>query len=72
MPIFDQQIQVRSPISSSSVFQFRSTKKETCRFLEEQIRILEEYYHKVDKYVSKVTIDELSTRTQLKQSQIRV
>ncbi|CAF4968682.1 unnamed protein product, partial [Rotaria socialis] len=44
----------------------------TRRFSSEQIRILEEHFYKVDKYLSKVTIDELSTRTQLKPAQIRV
>lgn len=58
--------------SSSSVFQNRSRKKENRRFTEEQVRILEEHFYKVDKYVSKVTIDELSSRTQLKPSQIRI
>jgi len=68
-----QPIQVSSPISSSSsVFQVRPVKKENRRFSEEQIRILEEHFYKVNKYVSKITIDELSNRTQLKPSQIRV
>lgn len=56
--------------SSSSVFQARPEK--TRRFSPEQIQILEEYYYKIDKYVSKTTVDELSTRTQLKPAQIRV
>jgi hypothetical protein len=68
-----EQMQVSIPISSSSsVFQVRPAKKESRRFTEEQIRILEEHFYKVDKYVSKVTIDDLSNRTQLKPSQIRV
>jgi hypothetical protein len=67
-----QQAWVSSPISSSSVFQVRPEKKENRRFTEEQIRILEEYFYKVNKYVSKATIDELSNRTQLKPAQIRV
>ncbi|CAF1289242.1 unnamed protein product [Rotaria magnacalcarata] len=46
--------------------------EKTRRFSSEQIRILEEHFYKVDKYLSKVTIDELSTRTQLKPAQIRV
>ncbi len=66
-----QQVQVSSSISSS-VFQVRPAKKENRRFTEEQIRILEEHFYKVDKYVSKVTIDDLSNRTQLKPSQIRI
>jgi hypothetical protein len=67
-----QQVQVSSPTFSSSVFQVHPSKKETRRFTEEQIRILEEHFYKVDKYVSKLTIDDLSSRTQLKPSQIRV
>lgn len=65
-------VQVSPIISSSPLFQDRPKKKESRRFTEEQIRILEEHFYKVDKYVSKVTIDELSSRTQLKPSQIRV
>jgi hypothetical protein len=66
-----QQVQVSPSASSySSVFQVHP--KTNRRFSSEQIRILEEYFHKVDKYLSKVTIDELSTRTQLKPAQIRV
>ncbi|CAF1689050.1 unnamed protein product, partial [Adineta ricciae] len=42
------------------------------RFTTEQIQILEEHFYKVDKYVSKTTIDDLSTRTQLTPAQIRV
>ena len=65
------QPQIQYQVSPS--FQTRiPTKKETRRFTEEQIRILEEHFYKVDKYVSKVTIDELSSRTQLKPAQIRV
>ncbi len=65
------QQQVSSPIySSSSVFQVRPEKSR--RFSSEQIRILEEHFYKIDKYVSKTTIDDLSTRTQLKPAQIRV
>lgn len=67
-----QSYEVSSQLSCSPSFQKRPTKKENRRFTEEQIRILEEHFYKVDKYVSKVTIDELSTRTQLKASQIRV
>ncbi len=66
-----QQVQVSSSISSS-VFQVRPAKKDNRRFTEEQTRILEEHFYKVDKYVSKVTIDDLSNRTQLKPSQIRI
>jgi hypothetical protein len=66
-----QQVQVSSP-TSSSVFQVRPVKKENRRFTEEQIHILEEHFYKVDKYLSKERIDDLSTRTQLKPSQIRV
>lgn len=60
-------------IQSSPSFQVRSpSKKVPRRFTEEQIRILEEHFYKVNKYLSKESIDELSTRTQLKSSQIRV
>ena len=59
-------------ISSSPKFQVRSEKKVTRRFNEEQTRILDEHFHKVNKYLSKETIDDLSTRTQLKPAQIRV
>jgi hypothetical protein len=74
VPTSQQQIQVSSPISSSSssLFQVHPIKKENRRFTEEQIHILEEHFYKVDKYLSKETIDNLSTRTQLKPSQIRV
>ena len=65
------QPQVSSPIySSASVFQVRPEK--TRRFSSEQIHILEEHFNKIDKYVSKTTIDDLSTRTQLTPAQIRV
>ncbi|CAF3604987.1 unnamed protein product [Rotaria socialis] len=47
-------------------------REKTRRFSSEQIRILEEHFYKIDKYLSKLTIDELSTRTQLKPTQIRV
>ena len=57
--------------SSSSLLQVRRPEK-TRRFSSEQIQILEEHFYKVDKYVSKVTIDSLSSRTQLKAAQIRV
>jgi hypothetical protein len=67
-----QQVQVSSSTSSSSLFQARPTKKVNRRFTEDQIRILEEHFNKVNKYLSKETIDDLSTRTQLKPSQIRV
>jgi hypothetical protein len=66
--IISQQEQVSR--SSSSVFQVHP--KNNRRFSSEQIRILEEHFSKVDKYPSKITIDELSTQTQLKPSQIRV
>ena len=56
--------------SSSSLFQVPSRKNQ--RFSPEQVRILEEHFYKVDKYVSKLTIDDLSMRTQLKPAQIRV
>ncbi|CAF4184627.1 unnamed protein product [Adineta steineri] len=46
--------------------------EKTRRFSPEQIQILEEHFYKVDKYVSKTTIDDLSTRTQLTPAQIRV
>ncbi|CAF1205563.1 unnamed protein product [Adineta steineri] len=46
--------------------------EKTRRFSPEQFQILEEYFYKVDKYVSKTTIDDLSTRTQLTPAQIRV
>ena len=71
-PQQQQQVQVSNSLSSSPIFQVRPVKKETRRFTEEQIRILEEHFYKIDKYLSKVTIDDLSTRTQLKPSQIRV
>ncbi|CAM2728899.1 unnamed protein product [Rotaria socialis] len=45
-------------------------REKTRRFSSEQIRILEEHFYKIDKYLSKLTIDELSTRTQLKAAQI--
>ncbi|CAF0903811.1 unnamed protein product [Adineta steineri] len=69
-PVTIPQQQVSSPIYSSSVFQVRPEK--TRRFSPEQIQILEEHFYKVDKYVSKTTIDDLSTRTQLTPAQIRV
>jgi len=70
-PMAMAQPQVSSPIySSSSVFQVRPEK--TRRFSPEQIHILEEHFSKIDKYVSKTTIDDLSTRTQLTPAQIRV
>ncbi|CAF3838900.1 unnamed protein product [Rotaria sordida] len=66
------QQQVSNEISSStSMFQV-GREKNNRRFSPEQIRILEEHFNKVDKYVSKTTIDDLSTRTQLKPAQIRV
>ncbi|CAF2818646.1 unnamed protein product [Rotaria sp. Silwood2] len=66
-----QQQQVSNKInSSSSIFQIRPEK--TRRFSSEQIRILEEHFYKIDKYLSKITIDDLSTRTQLTPAQIRV
>ncbi|CAF1468150.1 unnamed protein product [Adineta steineri] len=69
-PITIPQQQVSSSIYSSCVFQVRPEK--TRRFSPEQIQILEEHFYKVDKYVSKTTIDDLSTRTQLTPAQIRV
>ncbi|CAF3760201.1 unnamed protein product [Rotaria sp. Silwood1] len=67
-----QQQQVSNQIySSSSTFQVRPEKINR-RFSPEQIHILEEHYYKIDKYVSKPTIDDLSTRTQLTSAQIRV
>ncbi|CAM4766117.1 unnamed protein product [Rotaria magnacalcarata] len=47
-------------------------REKTRRFSSEQIRILEEHFCKIDKYLSKLTIDAVSTRTQLKPTQIRV
>ena len=70
VPAPQPQVSNTTTTSSSSVFQTRPEKAR--RFSPEQIQILEEYFHKVDKYVSKTTIDELSTRTQLKPAQIRV
>jgi hypothetical protein len=67
-----QKVQVSSSTSSTSLFQVRPTKISNRRFTEDQIHILEEHFNKVDKYLSKETIDDLSTRTQLKPSQIRV
>jgi len=66
------QQQVSNIISSSSSLLQVRPEKSTRRFSPEQIQILEEYFYKVDKYVTKTTIDELSTRTQLKPAQIRV
>jgi hypothetical protein len=66
------QYQVSNSISSSPSFQVRPTQKSNRRFTEEQIHVLEEHFTKVNKYLSKETIDDLSTRTQLKPSQIRV
>jgi hypothetical protein len=71
-PQQQQQYQVSNSISSSPSFQVQPIKKSHRRFTEEQIRVLEEHFTKVNKYLSKETIDELSTRTQLKPSQIRV
>jgi hypothetical protein len=71
-PQQQQQYQVNNSISSSPSFQVHPIKKSNRRFTEEQIRVLEEHFTKVNKYLSKETIDELSTRTQLKPSQIRV
>jgi hypothetical protein len=67
-----QQYQVSNSILSSPSFQVHPIKKSNRRFTEDQIHILEEHFNKVNKYLSKETIDELSTRTQLKPSQIRV
>ena len=65
--------QVNHFIPSSPSFQVPPIQqKSSRRFTEDQIRILEEHFTKVNKYLSKETIDELSTRTQLKPSQIRV
>ena len=67
-------VQVSTPqqqvSTSSSLFQARPEKNR--RFSSEQVRILEEHFYKIDKYLSKTTIDDLSTRTQLKPAQIRV
>ncbi|CAF1340482.1 unnamed protein product [Rotaria magnacalcarata] len=68
-------INVQPVVSNYSNVNFSSLQvrpEKTRRFSSEQIRILEEHFYKVDKYLSKVTIDELSTRTQLKPAQIRV
>jgi len=67
-----QKVQVSNSTSSSSLFQAHPRKKPNRRFTEDQIRILEQHFDKVDKYLSKETIADLSTRTQLKSSQIRV
>ncbi|UJR10900.1 hypothetical protein I4U23_015088 [Adineta vaga] len=71
-PMAVPQVPVSTPIyqTSSSVLQVRPDKNR--RFTMEQIQILEEHFYKVDKYVTKTTIDELSTRTQLTPAQIRV
>ncbi|CAF4917419.1 unnamed protein product [Rotaria sp. Silwood1] len=50
----------------------RQQPKKPVVFLWKQIRILEEHFYKVDKYVSKQTIDDLSIRTQLTPAQIRI
>lgn len=72
-PPSQPQYQVSNFIPSSPSFQVRPIqKKSNRRFTEDQIRILEEHFTKVNKYLSKETIDELSTQTQLKPSQIRV
>ncbi|CAF3324854.1 unnamed protein product [Rotaria sp. Silwood2] len=70
IPVAQQQVS-NQICSSSSTFQVRPGKP-TRRFSSEQIRILEEHFYKVDKYVSKATTDDLSTRTQLTPAQIRV
>ncbi|CAF3558607.1 unnamed protein product [Rotaria sp. Silwood2] len=70
IPVAQQQVS-NQICSSSSTFQVRPGKT-TRRFSSEQIRILEEHFYKVDKYVSKATTDDLSTRTQLTPAQIRV
>ncbi|CAF4268006.1 unnamed protein product, partial [Rotaria sordida] len=44
----------------------------TRHFSSEQIRIFEEHFCKINKYVSKQAIDDFSTRTQLKPAQIRI
>jgi hypothetical protein len=71
-PQQQQQYQVSNSILSSPSFQVQPIKKSNRRFTEDQIHVLEEHFNKVNKYLSKETIDELSTRTQLKPSQIRV
>ena len=73
VPILQQEQMVStSTLSSSSASSFQVRPEKNRRFTSEQIRILEEHFYRVDKYVSKATIDELSTRTQLKPAQIRV
>jgi hypothetical protein len=72
-PPSQPQYQVSNFIQSSPSIQVHPIQqKSNRRFTEDQIRILEEHFTKVNKYLSKETIDELSTRTQLKPSQIRV
>ena len=65
----EPQQQVSNPSSFVSyiliVLDLAYIQKKTRRFSSEQIRILEEHFYKVDKYVFKTTIDDLSTRTQL-------
>ena len=65
--------QVSNFIPLSPSFEIRPIQqKPSRRFTQEQIHILEEHFTKVNKYLSKETIDELSTRARLKPSQIRV
>lgn len=72
MTVTPQHVSHQTNLSSpSSLIKVRHPEK-TRRFSPEQIRILEEHYYKVDKYVNKITIDDLSTRTQLTPAQIRV
>ena len=74
MIIPQQQVSSSSSFVSSSFCRSRSQVRpeKIRRYSSEQIRILEEHFYKVDKYVSKTTIDDLSTRTQLTPAQIRV
>ena len=67
------QYQVSDNISSFPSFEVRPIQpKSSRRFTQEQSRILEEHFTKVNQHLSKETIDELSTRTQSKPSRIRV
>jgi hypothetical protein len=70
VPIIQPQVSSPRYLPSSSVFQV--SQKKTRRFTSEQIQILEDHFDKINKYVDKTTIDDLSTRTQLTPAQIRV
>ena len=50
----------------------KATSKKPRRFSSDQIRVLEEHFAKVEQYLSKVSVDDLSTRTQLTPAQIRI